>query len=89
VGVAVDQSRQDDLPARVEVFDGGEAGHLRRACHRLDEPVPYDDRGVLLEADALLLVMDEDGTAGDQQIGGGTGGRVAHSPNVRRRPRPA
>lgn len=85
VCMAVDQAGHRDLAAPVDALGRGELLDRGGGRHRLDDPVPYDDGGVLLEPDPFLIVVHEDGAAGDDEIGG----RVGHPANVRRRRRPA
>ncbi|MGV9274265.1 hypothetical protein [Streptomyces griseosporeus] len=89
MSVAVDQSGQGDLAAAVDALGGGDPGRLGGRHDGLDGPVADDHGGVLAEADPFLLVVDEDGAPGDEEIG--VGGRPCirprrgrHRPNVRR-----
>ncbi|CAM5745145.1 hypothetical protein SAFG77S_12474 [Streptomyces afghaniensis] len=83
VRVTVDQTGQGDLAAGVEALGGGQVRGPGGGRHGLDDPVPYDDRGVLLEPDALLIVVHEDGTCADDEVRGTVRGGRRHRANVR------
>lgn len=75
--MAVDEPGHRHLAARIDALARLD---LRQAgAHGLDDAVSDDDRRVLLERNAFLIVMHEDGAPGDDEIGSGVFGHDRNS----------
>src|SRR4029077_9911801 len=68
VGVAVDETRQDEVAGGIDVFRGSELGlDLSARAHVQDCVTLYGDRAVL--EDAALRVHGDHGASGNHQVG--------------------
>ena len=70
--MAVDEAGHRDLAVGVDalgVLRGGDVASTGPAVTLSIAAAPYDDGGVLDEADLFLIVVHEGGAAGDDEIG--------------------